>query len=129
VAAFGEEPVESYFDIQDRTLPVYTGNGESVVIPQGVTHIRNSEFYNYSRLTWVSIPHSVVSIGDLAFEGCTGLISVNIPPSVTYIGYLAFSGCSGLKAIKVHPKNRQYKDIDGVLFTKDGKTHLFCTWD
>jgi hypothetical protein len=34
----------------------------------------------------------------------------------------AFGECRKLTAISVSAGNRQYKDIDGVLFTKDGKT-------
>lgn len=42
----------------------------SVTIPNSVTSIDNSSFYNCSSLTSVTIPNSVTSIGDDAFRGC-----------------------------------------------------------
>ena len=66
----------------------------------------------------------VVGIAKWAFSDCIGLSSITLPAGVTSIGEEAFSGCSRLKAISVASANKQYKDIDGVLFTKDGKTLL-----
>jgi len=46
---------------------------------------------------------------------------VTIPSSVTSIGKRAFEGCNGL-AISVDGENQNYKSVDGLLLTKDGKT-------
>jgi hypothetical protein len=96
----------------------------SVTIPAGVTTIGEEAFQLCTSLTAVTIPDGVTTIGEWAFYGCKSLTSVTIPGSVTAIGKGAFSRCSSLKAISVAAANRQYKDIDGVLFTKDGKTLL-----
>ena len=42
------------------------------------------------------IPDGVTSIGDSAFYNCRSLTSVTIPDSVTSIGYSAFYDCSSL---------------------------------
>ena len=60
----------------------------------------------------------------MAFEGCTSLTSINIPDSVTGIGWEAFGGCTSLSSINVNKENENLKSIDGVLFSKDGKTLL-----
>jgi hypothetical protein len=44
-----------------------------------------------------------------------------IPASVAAIGRVVFSGCQSLNAISEAAANQQFKDIDGVLFAKDGK--------
>jgi hypothetical protein len=57
-------------------------------IPDSVTSIGNSAFYNCQKLTSVTIPDSVTSIGNYAFYNCP-LTSVTIPDSVTSIGNYA----------------------------------------
>ncbi|MGM9838417.1 MAG: leucine-rich repeat protein [Paludibacteraceae bacterium] len=70
-----------------------------LVIPNGVTSIKNYAFDNCYGLTSVIIPESVTSIGKSAFYGCTELTSITIPNSVTWIGDYAFSYCTGLTSI------------------------------
>ena len=79
-------------------------NGELVtelVIPEGVTSIGSSAFYNCSSLTAITIPEGVTSIGDWAFSGCSSLTTITIPESVTSIGGHAFGDCSSLTAITI----------------------------
>ena len=92
-----------HVDIPEGTTEIgyydgYAGNTEitSITIPNSVTNIGNSAFYNCWRLTSVTIPASVTSIGESAFYGCSGLTSVTIPASVTSIGDSAFKGCQKL---------------------------------
>ena len=54
-------------------------------------------------LTEYTIPDSVTSIGDSAFWDCTSLRSVTIPDSVTSIGYCAFSDCTSLTSVYCKP--------------------------
>ena len=71
----------------------------SITIPNSVTSIGNYAFYKCTGLTSITIPNSVTSIGDEAFEDCTGLTSITIPNSVTSIGGRAFLDCTGLTSI------------------------------
>ena len=94
----------------------------SVTIPSSVTRIGDHAFRGCTGLTSIAIPDSVTSIGKSAFYGCTGLTSVTIPNSVTSIGASPFSDCTGLASIIVDSANPDYQSIDGVLYSKDGKT-------
>jgi hypothetical protein len=94
----------------------------SVTIPDSVTSICDSAFSGCTGLTSVTIPDSVTTIGDSAFIGCTGLASVALGNSVESIGDHAFEDCTGLASIIVDSANPNYQSIDGVLFSKDGKT-------
>lgn len=118
---------------------------KKIIIPDSITTIGDAAFENCTSLTNVIIPDSVISIGKLAFADCDSLTSITIPDSVTTIGDSAFSwsasltsivipdsvitigdyafgSCSSLISITVNENNTEYKDIDGNLYTKDGKT-------
>ena len=57
-----------------------------------VTRIGSYAFYK-CKLVAVTIPNSVSSIGESAFFDCYNLTSITIPNSVTSIGYNAFRDC------------------------------------
>ena len=72
-----------------------------LVIPDGVTEIKDYAFYEYCSLTSVTIPNSVISIGDEAFYKCSSLTSVTIDDSVTSIGKWAFACCDSLTSVTI----------------------------
>lgn len=66
----------------------------SVVIPEGVTDIRDGIFAgddvnNYKNIKTVTLPSTLIYIGDFAFD-YSGLTSLTIPDGVTGIGNYAF---------------------------------------
>jgi len=73
----------------------------SIIIPEGITYIKDKAYSNHTALKSITIPDSVTSIGDSAFSGCSSLKSITIPESVTSIGDSAFSECSSLKSITI----------------------------
>ena len=76
----------------------------SVVIPNSVTSIGAYAFYVCNKLTSISIPNSVVSIGDFAFSN-TNIANVTIGSGVEFIGRYAFGG-NYLKNISIaNPEN------------------------
>jgi putative transposon-encoded protein len=134
------------FVIENGMLVEYTGEGGSVVIPEGVTIIGNSAFFGCMKLTSVKIPEGVIRIDGSAFFGCSnltdvvipnsvtdignsaffdcGLIHISIPASVTNIGNSVFGYCQSLTSITVDKNNVNYTDIDGNLYSKDGRTFI-----
>ena len=73
-------------------------------------------------LTSIVIPNSVQTIGYRALSFCGDLESLKIGKGVKVIPDEAFELCNSLTSITIHKDNKNYKDIDGNLYTKDGKT-------
>ena len=62
-----------------------------------------------------------MEIDQNAFYDCPEVTSIDIPYSVLRIVNDAFNGCSGVKRYTVNENNQSYKDVDGVLFSKDNR--------
>lgn len=93
------------FDKEQNTIITFpAGIKGDYVIPESVTEIGQSAFFECSGLMSVDIPENIITIGYEAFRGCTGLKSVDIPENTMTIEKDAFSGCSGLKSVTI-PKN------------------------
>ena len=73
----------------------------SITIPESVTSIGEEAFYFCDSLASVKIDNNVTTIGGKAFFWCHNLASINIPKSVTSIGDKAFSRCSSLKEVHI----------------------------
>ncbi len=114
---------DSVVSIGDEAFS-FCRNLTSITIPTSVTSIGDRAFENCDNLKEIIISDGVINIGDRAFETCGNLTSITIPNSVTSIGDNAFRFCENLTAINVDNNNSSYKDIDGVLYSKDGKTIL-----
>ena len=96
----------------------------SVIIPGSVTRIGDNAFSYCTSLTNVIINNGVKIIGIGAFQYNPSLESIFIPSSVTRLDGFEFNYCANLTSISVDENNKQYKSIDGNLYTKDGKTLL-----
>ena len=94
----------SDFRIENGVLVKYTGRDAHVVIPEGVTIIGDSAFYNNEDILGVEIPNSVTSIANGAFQYCHNLAEITIPDSVQQIGKNAFLWCKSLKSVTL-PKS------------------------
>ncbi len=139
-----------FFPLKDGTYAVSIGNAiylDEINIPETynrkkVTVILESAFEQH-QLKKVTIPDTITTIEKNAFDSCfikelvlgngikeigeqaflnSQITELFIPASVTSIGDLAFDGCSFLKSITVSEENQSYKSVDGVLYSKDGKT-------
>jgi hypothetical protein len=111
LSAINIDPANSNYASEDgvlynknkTTLLVYPlGKGSAFLIPNSVTNIGDSAFYDCIKLVSVEIPNTVKNIGTSAFSGCIGLTSIEIPGSVVSIGDFAFAYCSGLRNVFVN---------------------------
>ncbi len=79
-------------------------------------------YVNHELVTELKIPNTITAIKDSTFYQCSSLMSVVIPDSVTSIGDYVFSQCYSLTEIKVSENNTVYKSLDDNLYSKDGTT-------
>ncbi|MBR4752519.1 MAG: leucine-rich repeat domain-containing protein [Thermoguttaceae bacterium] len=93
-------------------------------VPKGVETIGAGALQYCFFLRTVVIPNGVKTIGDNAISG--GFLStISLPASVEHIGDGAFENYTHIKSIYVAEDNPFFRSIDGVLYSKDGKTLLF----
>ena len=120
----------------------------TVEIPNEVVAIRDKAFQGCRSLTTIKFSENIETIGTSSFEGCKSLTYVNLPVKLATIGTDAFYYCESLAVIELHanvskigdrafgkcesltrivvaPNNRRYKSVDGILYSKNGKT-LVC---
>lgn len=81
----------------------YAKSGTAFTVPTGTYGVALNAFAKHPTLTTINLPASIQ----------------DLPTSEEANG---FTGARALTAIKVDPSNGIYKDIDGVVLTKDGKT-------
>ena len=92
-------------------------NIKKVVVEEGVTHIGNSAFKDFTELTSISIPNTVKSIGYGSISYCEKLTSLVIPDSVTSIGEEAFYQNMMLTSVTI---GNSVESIGGHAFYRVG---------
>ena len=105
------------------------GKVTDLVIPEGVTIIKDYAFNRYWVLKSVTIPNSVTTIGSSAFSICSGLTGITIPSSVTTIGNNAFYYCNGLESIKTESGNTKYdsrENCNAIIETETNTLIVGC---
>ena len=88
----------------ELTLTHYSGDGESVVVPEGVTVIAHRAFANNDAVRDVVLPEGVVEVASQAFASCVHLQRVSLPESLEMM--LRFAGAATC-ANCVFPKGLQ----------------------
>lgn len=120
-------------------------------LPDGLTYIGGCAFKDCHGLAGIlELPSSLREIGKMAFAYCWGLAGdLVFPEGFSVLKTGAFLGCSNLngriylpasmvewnaaidenvrlESIEVSAENPVLSSYDGVLYSKDGKTLLFC---
>ena len=120
----------------------------TLVVPEGVTEIAPRAVFYVRRAYYVELPSTIKTIGKGAFASCRDLetiifpegletigvaafenaftmTEIYIPDSVTEIGKFAFSGCEAITEFTIGANNKNYKVVDGNLYTKDESKLMF----
>ena len=87
----------------------------SISLPEGITTIGDSTFYNCLNLALTSLPEGITTIGSYTFNNCRKLTSISLPEGITTIGYEAFSYCIELTTLTFEGKPRS---IDSTAFSR-----------
>ncbi len=92
----------------------------TVEIPAGVTRIGEYAFSGDVRLSTIAFigNSKLTAIENFAFESCGRLEKFELPASLESVNGSAFYGTTSLISIDVRSGNRNYVDVDGVLFNK-----------
>lgn len=96
----------------------------TITLPEELTLLPESSFYGCTNLYTVTLPAALTEIGSGAFSRCGRLVGINLGSNVRQIAPDAFLGCGRLAAFTVTAGNMYLKDVDGVLFSANGKQLL-----
>lgn len=96
-------------------------------VPATMTYIGDKAFDNASALKTVSFaPNGAdLTFGNYVFNDCTALQVVELPATVVKLNLGVFDGCVNISKVEIDEHNEYYKDIEGVVLSKDGKELLF----
>ena len=86
--------------IVDNCLVAFAPDGvKEFIIPDYITSIGDSSFWDAIDLMYITIPNSVTFIGDCAFQGCENIRALTIPDSVETIEDGAFMACKNIRSL------------------------------
>lgn len=130
-----------FLDSSNKYFNTYNGilysNDMSILYhcPQGyyatcISHnetktINNYAFNGCTKIKYI-ILNNVEKIHDYSFNGCTKLKRLTLGKYINSLSYKAFNGCQNLEYISIKKENKYYKSIDGIIYSADMKTLIFC---
>lgn len=96
---------------------------KQVYLPASLTSLDYCLFSNCKELEKVNIAadSQMLGIMEFAFENCEKLKEFEIPASVSLIREGPWRNCKALPYIKVAEGNKNYRSINGVLYTISGR--------
>lgn len=118
---------------------------KTVTLSDTVTSMEEYAFGNYSNITELILGDGIQGIDERFFVGLQNMIRLDVGDGVKYLSFNAFSGCDKLESLSlgksvesidrqaffsksslveiiVDESNPNFKSLDGVLYSKDGKT-------
>ena len=112
------------FIIENSTAVKYVGSSKKVEVPEGVTALATSLFWDNQAIEEVVLPESLINLGGDTFYNCFNMKKVNIPKNVKFMGNNPFAGCPRLNLVN---ESNNFNFIDGVLYNKDFSRLIYCS--
>ncbi len=112
------------FIIENSTAVKYVGSNSKVVVPEGITALATSLFWDNQNIEEVVLPKSLINLGGDTFYNCFNLKKVNIPMNVKFMGNNPFAGCPKLDLVN---ESNNFNFVDGVLYNKDFSKLIYCS--
>lgn len=82
-------------------LFLYADEIKDLVVPDGLTEVKNFTFVGGSNFTSITIPTGVTTIGKYAFDGCSAATSVTVPSTLKAVNTSAFRGTDALNRVNI----------------------------
>lgn len=97
-----QTPEESAYETvesgEDLILDSYTGDGNHVNVPEGVTSIAAHTFSENDTIQAVTLPSTLKTVLNSAFSRCSSLLTIDFG-GVVEVGTYSFAGCSSLEYV------------------------------
>ena len=114
----------SGFIIEENRVMRYVGKERVVVVPEGIEELESCAFWDNQYIEEVVLPSTLKNMGGDTFYYCKNLRKVNIPRNVELMGNNPFAGCPN---VVVSNQSPHYVMQDGVLYTADMRTLIYCS--
>ncbi len=109
-----------------KTLVYFpSGRGGTYDIPEGVTAISVYAFQGNGSLEGLTLPEGITVLPTGTFSAMRALKTLTLPASLQSIEDWSMPIGEAFQTVTVREGNSQYQSIDGVLFSRDGKTLLY----
>lgn len=100
---------------------------ETITFPSTLKTIGKYAFMQNYALKEVNLAEGIIELQEGAFFYNTNIRKVNIPSTLQTIGFNCFASsefsslCNGIEEFNVSPDSNYFKNVDGVVYSKDGK--------
>lgn len=113
------------FEIVNDEIKKYYGTDKVLEIPKNVKMIGEEAFRNCLDIEKIILNEGIKKIAKQAFVNCANLKSITIPNSLTDIDPTAFMYANNITEFVVSDTNKNFKTINGSLYSKDESILLF----
>lgn len=104
------------FTVDGTNFVKYEGTGKQINLPDSITTINATAFWDNQYIEEVVCSDNLISIGGDSFYNCKNLKRFIIGKNVETMGNNPFAGCINLELVNESPN---FNLVDGILYNKD----------